>query len=82
MFDFVKKSVLKSTYEMHANSAGGDTLCFVKKLPYAEVDYNRFIAAEAVARVNLVGSVKVDLSKTCQPWNEATSPMVKRRRTT
>ena len=39
MFDFVKKSQVATKYDIDVNSSGGDTLCFVKKLPYVEDRY-------------------------------------------
>ena len=78
MFDFVKKSLVATKYDIDVNSSGGDTLCFVKKLPYVEDRYEAFRTAESVQRVALSSSVKANMSKACQPHSE-TSPLTKKR---
>ena len=58
------------------SSSGGDTWCFVKKLPFEEDKFAKFQSAEGVSQSKLDTSVRSDISKTVQPWSIA-SPMRK-----
>ncbi len=42
---------------------GGDSVCLVKKMPYSEVDYNRFMETEGVILATLTASVRSSLEK-------------------
>ena len=78
MFDFVKKSQVAPKYDIAISSSGGDTLCFVKKLPYSEQSYETFRTVESVQWSALAPSIKGNMSKTCKT-HSVTSPLTKKR---
>jgi len=67
---------LAKKFSLSISSSGGDTWCFVKKLPFEEDEFAKFKSTEGVLQSKLDASVRSDISKTVQPWSTA-SPMKK-----
>ena len=79
MFVFCRKSDLSKKFSLSISSSGGDTWCFVKKLPFEEDEFAKFKSAEGVLESRLDASIRSDILKTVQPWSTS-SPMRKQKK--